>query len=227
MIEIKKGREPRALAVYRQKPDATYQDMHGAPTGRKNEDGSPETVYDVVLNRLMEEQGHLCAYCMRRIPEKKGWPRATIEHIAAQSKSDNQSALDYKNMLAVCSGNRNAGSDDGKTCDARRKNRDLDLNPLKPETLESIEYRHNGIIFSADQEINRQLNDVLNLNCKSLQLADCRKRALQKLINEIQKKYPEGDIKEYCKKQLKKYQEQEQYKVPYVGILIDWLKKHT
>lgn len=227
MIAIRKGREPHELAVYRQLPYSTYQNMHGAPTGRKNVDGSNETVYEAVLDKLIEEQGHLCAYCMRRIPEKRGLPRATIEHIIPQSKSDFQKALDYGNMLAVCSGNRNALSDNDKTCDARRKNRRLDLNPLKPETLNGIEYKRDGTIFSADQEIDKQLNDVLNLNCRSLQLADCRKSALQTLIKEVQKKYPTGDIKEYCRKQLRLYEEQVQYKTPYVGILIYWLEKHT
>lgn len=227
MIAIQKMREPNELLIYRQKPDATYQNMHGAPTGRKHDDGSNVTVYEVVLDKLIEEQGHLCAYCMRRIPEKRGWPRVTIEHIEAQSKSDAQKALDYKNMLAVCSGNQNAKSDEDKTCDARRKNRKLDLNPLKPETLAEIEYRHNGEIFSSNYDIDQQLNDVLNLNCQSLQLADCRKSAIQTLIKEIAKKYPKGDIKAYCRKLLMKFEGQDQYKQPYVGILIYWLKKHT
>lgn len=227
MIGIRKKKEPHELAAYRQLPDATYQDMHGAPTGKKNADGSMETVYEAVLNKLIEEQGHLCAYCMRRIPEKRGWPRATIEHIVPQSESDCLKALDYRNMLAVCSGNRTAESDNDKTCDARRKNRNLDLNPLKPETLNGIKYERDGTIFSDDRSINDQLNDVLNLNCKSLQLADCRKGALQTLLKEIKKRYPTGDIREYCQKQLKIYEEHIQYKTPYVGILIDWLEKHT
>lgn len=227
MIPIKKRTEPHELAVYRQLEDATYQNMHGAPTGRKKEDGSSETVYEAVLDQLMDEQGHLCAYCMRRIPEKRGWPRATIEHVLPQSKSESQKALDYQNMLAVCSGNRNADSDHAKTCDARRKNRDLILNPLKAETLKGISYRSDGTIFSTDLNVDGQLNDVLNLNCEQLQMADCRKAALQTLLQEIQKKHPTGEIKTYCRKQLELYQESMQYKTPYVGILIDWLKKHT
>lgn len=187
MIPIKKRTEPRELAAYRQLEGATYQNMHGAPTERRKKDGSNITVYEVVLHRLMEEQGHLCAYCMRRIPEKRGLPRAT----------------------------------------ARRKNRELMLNPLKPESLTGISYRSDGTIFSLDPKVDEQLNNVLNLNCEQLQMADCRKAALQTLVREIKKRYPTGEIKTYCRKQLELYQEHMQYKTPYVGVLIDWLKKHT
>lgn len=105
MIRIEKKREPRDLSEYRKLPYASYEGMHGASTGRDN----GEDVYHVVLDSLIKEQGCLCAYCMRTIPEKRGTPAATIEHIIPQSK-DPEKALSYQNMLAVCSGNRNAKS---------------------------------------------------------------------------------------------------------------------
>ena len=58
--------------------------MHGAPTGKIKKNGEMETVYDVVLEHLIREQGGLCAYCMRRIPERRGNPPVTIEHIDPQ-----------------------------------------------------------------------------------------------------------------------------------------------
>ena len=68
MIEIKKSKEPKELLEYRLMDYSSYKDM-------------PSTIKTVVLESLMEEQGHLCAYCMRRIPVKKGYPKATIEHL--------------------------------------------------------------------------------------------------------------------------------------------------
>ena len=92
MIRIEKKREPRALSEYRKLPYASYEGMHGASTGRDN----GEDVYHVVLDSLIKEQGCLCAYCMRTIPEKRGTPAATIEHIIPQSK-DPEKALSYQN----------------------------------------------------------------------------------------------------------------------------------
>lgn len=58
MIEIKKFREPRKLESYRQKTDASYA---GMKSDLKKE----------ILDSLLQEQGHICAYCMRRIPESR------------------------------------------------------------------------------------------------------------------------------------------------------------
>ena len=54
MLEIKKRTEPRELLQYRHQQFATYADM-------------PSEVKKKVLESLLSEQGHLCAYCMGRI----------------------------------------------------------------------------------------------------------------------------------------------------------------
>mgnify|MGYP000655252347 CR=1 FL=1 len=65
-----------------------------------------------VRNLLMQEQGHLCAYCMRRIPdirileEDVDLSDVYIEHWQARSAvgdTTENKGLDYRNMLAVCS----------------------------------------------------------------------------------------------------------------------------
>jgi uncharacterized protein (TIGR02646 family) len=198
--------------------------MHGARTGRLLPDGTAEDVYHVVLESLMREQGYICAYCMRRIPEKRGHPQSTIEHIKPQSKCSAEEKLDYKNMLAVCSGNRNASSDDLKTCDARRGNQDLSLNPLKPDTIATIKYRANGRIYSDIRSIDDELNKVLNLNCEARALINLRKSALNALQKTIRAKGWEGNKTQY-RYLLDEYQQSGQKK-EYVGILINWLQKH-
>ena len=224
MIKIQKNREPAALTQYRQLPFASYENMHGARTGRLLPDGTAEDVYHVVLESLMREQGYICAYCMRRIPEKRGYPQSTIEHIKPQSKCSAEEKLDYKNMLAVCSGNRNASSDDLKTCDARRGNQDLSLNPLKPDTIATIKYRANGRIYSDIRSIDDELNKVLNLNCEARALINLRKSALNALQKTIRAKGWEGNKTQY-RYLLDEYQQSGQKK-EYVGILINWLQKH-
>ena len=54
-----------------------------------------------IRQSLLEEQGGLCAYCMRRIENNGHSTR--IEHWYPLS-ADKERALDYGNMLAVCHG---------------------------------------------------------------------------------------------------------------------------
>lgn len=211
MIEIKKQKEPPKLVAHKKKKYATYTNM-------------PMDVHQAVLESLMREQGFICAYCMRKIPQKGKEPAVTIEHIEAQSSTDIRAALDYRNMLAVCNGNR-GNAENAMTCDARRKNVPLTVNPLKPSTLLGIQYKPDGMIFSTDENVNRDLTVTLNLNCNDFGLVDCRRDALQKMLAVLKEKHSSGDIKLYCAKLLKTYKE-ESTKIPYVGILIYWLEKH-
>lgn len=213
MIEIKKGTEPPELTAYRKQPFATYADM-------------PQDVRSAIIEKLIQEQGGVCAYCMCRIPQKGRTPKVSIEHWEPQSETDENKALEYNNMLAVCSGNRGCGSERDMTCDAKRGNKLLIVNPLRARTLSSIQYRANGVIFSDIKSINTDLNDTLNLNCTSVGLVESRRRVLQGMQKCIQKKHPTGDIKLYCKRLLAHYQELTP-KPAYLGILIWWLEKKT
>lgn len=212
MVEIKKGKEPPELMTYRKAKYATYDNM-------------PKEVHDATLKSLIQEQGNLCAYCMCRIPQKEKTPSATIEHWNPQSKTSNDMALDYRNMLAVCSGNRGCGSKKDMTCDAKRGNTPLTVNPLNGSTLSSIAYKSDGTIFSLDSSINLDLDSTLNLNCSCVGLVENRRRALQTMLNELSKKHPTGDITLTCGRLLQKYQSQTP-KTPYLGILMWWLQKH-
>ncbi len=226
MIEIIKIREPRRLEQYRQKPGATYSDMDKDP---ENKDLKKE-----VLENLMVEQGHLCAYCMRRIPEKRQLPQGvhpvTIEHWYPQnpdSKEDIGQGLDYRNMFAVCAGNRGCGDKRNLTCDAKRGNEPLKVNPCRPDTLRGISYKANGEIYSTDATVNEDLTKRLNLNCQAVSLPQSRKAALNGLLKDIKKQHAKGNIKLYCSRCLEELKQMQDNKIPYVGILIDWLEKHT
>jgi len=174
MIKITKKQEPSKLLKYRKNKDATYNNM-------------PKDVHDAVLESLMQEQGYLCAYCMSKIPQKGKIPPVTIEHINAQSTTvDN--ALDYNNMLAVCNGSRGCGSKNSMTCDAHRANTPLTVNPLIPSTLSNVQYKADGVIFFFFLLIEKDLNETLNLNCSQAHLIENRKKALEKMLVEINKK---------------------------------------
>ena len=87
MIYIKKGNEPDSLTKYRKKKFAYYDGYKDKDDIRKN---------------LLEEQGYLCAYCMRRIDKK----RMKIEHWYPEEHLTDIECLNYQNMLGVCLGHK-------------------------------------------------------------------------------------------------------------------------
>ena len=94
MIYIKKGAEPKSLKEYRSQPNATYEDFRDK---------------DDIREALLKEQGCLCAYCMSRISKDK----MKIEHWISQKSEEGdgeEKALDFHNMLGVCTGYRADGT---------------------------------------------------------------------------------------------------------------------
>lgn len=221
MIEIKKGREPDKLLLYRQQEGASYEQMD-------------KEVKSELLEKLLGEQGHICAYCMRRIPEKRGLPMGvapvTIEHRFPRnpkSKEDTGQGLNYLNMIAVCSGNRGCGNKEGMTCDAHRGNEPIRVNPCDAGTLRGITYTSSGRIQSSDPEIDEDLNKRLNLNCEKISLPENRKQVLQVLIDDVRKNHGTGDISLYCRRKLEQIRNTGDPKMPYTGIMIWWLERHA
>lgn len=219
MLEIKKGNEPKELLKYRRQNYASYADM-------------PPAVRKKVMESLLSEQGHLCAYCMSKIDEGGGKHRATIEHCTPQAVSAEKERLNYKNMLAVCWGNRDAHSNEDKSCDAKRGILPLEQQNMKKldvfdgRTLVNIQYSADGTIFSDNKDENEDLNKRLNLNCEVRRLKECRLQALHTLHNMIDRKYPNKTApKKYFQELLAHYTEQRETKVPYSGIIIAWLQK--
>lgn len=220
MIQIKKGRELDKLLRYRQQEGASYEQMD-------------KIVKEELLDKLLQEQGHLCAYCMSKIPETRELPQGvsavTIEHWIPRNpdeKTDVGQGLDYKNMFAVCSGRRGCGNEDDMTCDARKGNSEIKVNPLNERTLAGIAYTSNGMIKSSDPIVDDDFNKRLNLNGETTSLPENRKQVLESLISDVRKNCGSGDISLYCQRRLEKILDMDDPKIPYVGILIWWLKKH-
>lgn len=220
MIEIKKGTEPKELLEYRKKKFASYADM-------------PADVKKKVIESLLSEQGHLCAYCMTRIDENDSKHKATIEHCIPQAITPEKERLDYRNMAAVCWGNRDAHSNNDKSCDAKRgslKSSQQDMkkiNVFDVASLTDIKYSSDGTIYSDDTEVDEDLNLRLNLNCEARRLKECRLQALHALHRSIAQKYfGKTAPQSYYQKLMEHYTAQQEMKTPYSGILIYWLNKH-
>lgn len=213
MIPIVKGCEPAALAeakrIIRNTPDATfcYESLRGE-SKRK------------LLEALLAEQGHLCAYCMCRIGTD-GHP-ATIEHLIPQHPTDSAAngelSLAYHNLVAVCDGRG------GATCDKRRGNASMTVDPTKRHTLDSIYYHRDGRIDATDESIQHDIQTTLGLNNSRTNLCANRfesMRAIEKVVTStFRRRGIENNRsakKSVCLKILKQFESQTNMKDEYLG----------
>jgi len=130
---------------------------------------------------LLQEQGYLCAYCMSRITEEsmsvEHWrpqkPKPENGTLSPEEQEENRKlSIDYKNMLAVCSGNEGKNPHE-QHCDTRKGNKTLKYNPSDRSHHAKLQISYlfsSGKIESGDPEFCLQLgNDtgdegILNLN---------------------------------------------------------------
>lgn len=210
MFYIIKGREPTSLTQYKKTKGAYFD-------GFANKDD--------IRQALLEEQGYLCAYCMRRI---KNINEVTIEHYLPQSKTDAADGLDYRNMLGVCKLNREC-SHKNQTCDAHRNNEPLTINPWSQASISLISYEQNtGRIFSNNECIDKDLNVTLNLNCVDARLALGRKEALTSLKNFIFKLHRTGTWNKSILHKIREHyssKDSDGMYSPYLGIILWYIDK--
>lgn len=232
MIEIKKGTELKGLKKLREKA--------------RNKGLSPEKSFKLlkkplkpkVVDMLKREQGHLCVYCMSRIPREDVEPEIpgiSIEHFVPLKPVDGRDigqGLDYQNLFAVCHGNtrkhikgiRRSSTIEDLTCDKHRGNTEFRrINPICGETLKSIYYTLDGKIDADDPDVKYDLVNILNLNCESSPLISERKAVLDELIVNLDN-IEENDLHNYCTGILNSFINEKDPKTPYVGVLIWYLK---
>jgi uncharacterized protein (TIGR02646 family) len=217
MKRIIKGSEPSCLLQYRQIDGANYDGYHPKEPLKKS---------------LLKEQGYICCYCMGRT----SIDNMEIEHNKPQADNKDVNPdlqLDYKNLLASCSGSRGQRKKN-LHCNARKgdyegthKNYTMTLNPAdsNKNCENQIRYSSTGKIFSDDETINHELNEILNLNLQTLK--DNRRTKLLTVINALNKNFPNKTwSKEAIKKKLEelsskdaegKYTEYVQYIIWYLS----------
>lgn len=208
MRDITKLSEPKALTAYRAQPDAQY-------------DGPEFTPVKVEIRKgLLQEQGHLCAYCMQRIKAEK----MKVEHWQSQKEYPLRQ-LDYSNLLGCCMGGEGKPRNQ-QTCDTRKGDLALKYNPAqRAHAIQSkVRYKGDGRIDSTDTDFNQQIDSVLNLNHK--RLVSNREEVLEGVRQELARKPGRRSKSEILKllEQVKKPGSDNQLK-PFVGLLIDYLNK--
>lgn len=218
MIPIKKGAAPKE---YVQELE-DYRRQTGELPNWNREVRSKRAV----IESLVFEQRGICAYCMSRITVNN----AHVEHILPQSKCHDGEDLSYDNMLAVCSGGDGAGKK-GLHCDRARGDKELQVNPLEPDTLAKIRYRHDGKILSEDPDINNDIDQTLNLNGEFTHLVENRKAVIDELNRRLQrvaKQRGARAVGSYCKRELNKFQRNNAGDFPpYIGVLMYFLERRA
>lgn len=209
MIFIQKGNEPISLTKYRKRPYAYF-------------DGCNK---DDIRDRLLKEQGYLCAYCMRRIDKE----HMKIEHWYPEDKLTEEGKLNYGNMLGACAGHIDGQKGKEDTCDTHKGNALITVDPRDRNTLNKIKYRSkSGEIYSEDPVIQEDLNQILNLNSQGHRLPQNRKAKLNSVINELNRKIPKGIwSKQKLEVFITKYSEPDKdgRKNEYLGIILWYLDK--
>ena len=206
------------MAFRKHHPDADYEDM-------------PTNVLKDVRSQMWEEQGHLCAYCMKKIEDPRD---VRVEHCKPRHpqdeiKHDKKATLEFKWMLGVCYGNsiEKGVKPEDTTCDAHKGNAELTINPFDELSVRKIKYKADGSIYSDDADINEDVTEILNLNCEAISLPETRKNVLNVLKNEIVEKC-KGKSHDAYIRELERIYDRLVYQrnlTPYCGIIISWLEE--
>jgi uncharacterized protein (TIGR02646 family) len=208
MLDITKTAEPKALVEYRAQPDAQYDGPQFTPVKSEIRDG------------LLQDQGHLCAYCMQRIKAHK----MKVEHWQSQSACPSRQ-LDYANMLGCCMGNE-GNPHRQQTCDTHKGNLPLKYNPaqLSHAVQSKIRYKGDGRVDSTDSEFAQQIENVLNLN--QTRLVSNRLAVLDEIQRQLSKKTGQRAKSEISQQieQAKKLNDKGQLR-PFSGLILNYLSK--
>lgn len=196
MRDIIKSSEPESLTEHRCQPHANYDNY-------SDKDG--------LRASLVNEQRGLCCYCLARIRPTSD--RMKIEHWRSQSTFAAEQ-LDYSNLLGSCLGNVGRARAQ-QHCDTFKGHAFLSRNPANQNhQMESlIRFDGAGLVYSTDPALNRELNEVLNLNVAILknnrkQILDLFKASLSRgslTRSQIEKKLADwngdshaGELRPYC-----------------------------
>jgi uncharacterized protein (TIGR02646 family) len=193
MKYIKKEKEPYSLIAKRSTKGSIY-------------DGPQKDWQD----KLLKEQGHLCAYCMRRISleRKNGKPCIEIEHYLSR-KLHPRLDLRWKNMVGVCNGEAGLQPHCDKTKGKKnnqgifitgKANGEVKLNILDPLDINKSEkivaYSLSGKILpnakdeNSCREIIEDIDCILNLNDENLRSS--RKQAIDMAKDNLKRSNPTG-----------------------------------
>ena len=187
-IEKLRINEPASLVLHKRTPNHNY--------GNYNDK-------DTLRLKLLQEQGYLCCYCMRRIQIPKE-DKMKIEHFRAFSIYNGTDGypdltLDYMNLLGSCKGSEHTGKSEKYHCDKTKANLECPICPTNSLDMESIRFYSDGFIkYTNDVTLNEKIEKVLHLNRSDLK--EERKRIWKAAEDYLKKKNTKADINRLLKK---------------------------
>jgi len=235
MKRIIKNSEPNFLKKYRKK--FTKNELQSNKDiykeyKQKTQEGCSQNENLNLRKFLLEEQGYICCYCMNTI----SCNYSKIEHYKPQSKFRSLQ-ITHNNLFVACCG-KTIDRKKYKTCKTYDKEINQDYNetfcdtykddtPLKYIDLLSnienqIKYDKYGVISSNNNNINDELNNVLNLNCKTL--IRQRQETLDRLKVNLRRKGYKKSVLEYYLKQYQNRDSNNRF-APYCQMIVYFITK--
>ena len=169
MRRIVKQREPAELTAHRKTQVGV--DYDNAPK-------------EPMRKALLAEQESLCAYCMKQIDVGA----MKIEHHTAQTV-DASRELDWSNLLGVCEGGEK-GPRNLQTCDTRKGNAVVSLNPTQERIERQVTYTTKGVLVASNASEQHEADEVLGLNTADPRRA--RETTLEAFLNVMRAAVPKG-----------------------------------
>ena len=192
---------------------------------RENYDDLVSEEKDAMKQVLLEEQGYKCAYCMSNI----SMSNSTIEHYIPRkgTNGDMSLSLDYRNLFAVCDTTRGCLEEE-QTCDVKKGDKLLHIDPRLQEHIDTIYYDRSGYIRSSfssgTDNFDDDLNQILNLN--SRQLLNNRVSAWKTLMRLMNQKKDKTWTADFIHKYIEKLSCSDD-RTAYSGFLVYLLKQRV
>lgn len=211
MRKIQKGESPEWFETWKD----DFRRMNGREATYKGD--FPDKERRKLRRELLEEQGYICCYCMKRIDIDS----CHLEHFWPKSRFKDQD-MDYRNMLASCEGEI-AGADH---CGHKKEDwYDADMViPTDDEIEKMFRYALNGKIYSAHQGVKEAIEKkmIREWGLDSFHLERNRRMALEQTEIFDECNYAEDEVWDiiayYDEKQDGKY-------IEYCNVIIDVMKQ--
>jgi len=203
MVTITKTTEPLSLARHRRELHASYDNYKD-----KND----------VRDKLLAEQGYICCYCMRKISKEN----MKIEHRSPQNETV-ENDLCYRNLFAACKGNEGRPKKE-QTCDTRKGEEVIEINPLEKTKIDTISYQHDGSICSTNTTYQKEIDKILNLNFTEITRA--RKTTLDEALKQLSIRKSSEWNEQFLQKMIDIYiQKNNGMHVPHYAIVVQYLTR--
>lgn len=207
MKQIIKTLEPNTLTRYRSSLNKIQKKSRDVYKNfpEKSQEGCTRGESGNLRIQLLEEQGHICCYCMQRI----SCVNSRIEHYQSQSRHPKKQIV-YKNLFVAC--NNSEGKEQAEQhCDVKKSELDLRQINLLFNIENRIMYTKDGNVYSDNIDLNHEIENIINLNLQIL--IDARRETLSsvfanvptwdlttinKLINKYSQKNSAGMFAPFC-----------------------------